>query len=115
LIAGVKQDGSGADAFGTVYADTPEQGRAVVDAYHAAGFQQMKLYTLIKPDVAGAIIRRAPDAGSWLAAECSSSQRCGAPFTSRSDAHRQHRVPDRIQAAGWLDRNAIACHAASDP
>jgi imidazolonepropionase-like amidohydrolase len=58
LLAGLV-DGSGADAFGTVYADTPEQGRAVVDAYHAAGFQQMKLYTLIKPDVAGAIIRRA--------------------------------------------------------
>lgn len=62
LLAGLV-DGSGADAFGTVYADTPEQGRAVVDAYHAAGFQQMKLYTLIKPDVAGAIIRRAHDVG----------------------------------------------------
>jgi imidazolonepropionase-like amidohydrolase len=58
LLAGLV-DGSGADAFGTVYADTPEQGRRVVDAYHAAGFQQMKLYTQIKPDVAGAIIRRA--------------------------------------------------------
>ena len=58
LLAGLV-DGSGADAFGTTYADTPEQGRAVVDAYHAAGFQQMKLYTLIKPDVAAAIITRA--------------------------------------------------------
>jgi imidazolonepropionase-like amidohydrolase len=62
LMAGLV-DGSGADAFGTVYADTPEQGRAVVDAYEAAGFQQMKLYTLIKPDVAGAIIRRAHEVG----------------------------------------------------
>ncbi|MEP6779629.1 MAG: amidohydrolase family protein [Gemmatimonadaceae bacterium] len=62
LLAGLV-DGSGAEAFGTVYADTPEQGRAVVDAYHAAGFQQMKLYTLIKPDVAGAIIRRAHEVG----------------------------------------------------
>ena len=58
LLAGLV-DGSGAEAFGTVYADTPEQGREVVDAYHAAGFQQMKLYTLIKADVAGAIIKRA--------------------------------------------------------
>jgi imidazolonepropionase-like amidohydrolase len=58
LLAGLV-DGSGAEAFGTVYADTPDEGRKVVDAYHAAGFQQMKLYTLIKPDVAGAIIRRA--------------------------------------------------------
>jgi imidazolonepropionase-like amidohydrolase len=62
LLAGLV-DGSGPEAFGTTYADTPEQGRAVVDAYHAAGFQQMKLYTLIKPDVAGAIIRRAHEVG----------------------------------------------------
>jgi len=62
LLAGLV-DGSGDGAFGTVYADTPEQGRSVVDAYHAAGFQQMKLYTLLKPDVAGAIIRRAHELG----------------------------------------------------
>lgn len=62
LLAGLV-DGSGAGAFGTVYADTPEQGRAVVDAYHAAGFQQMKLYTLITPAVAGAVIRRAHELG----------------------------------------------------
>jgi len=62
LLAGLV-DGSGPAAFGTVYADTPDQGRAVVDAYHAAGFQQMKLYTLIAPGVAGAIIRRAHEAG----------------------------------------------------
>ncbi|MDQ6611531.1 MAG: amidohydrolase family protein, partial [Gemmatimonadota bacterium] len=62
LLAGLV-DGSGAEAFGTVYADTPEEGRAVVDAYHAAGFQQMKLYTQIKPEVAGAIIRHAHEVG----------------------------------------------------
>ena len=62
LLAGLV-DGSGAEAFGTVTADTPEQGRAVVDMYHTAGFQQMKLYTFIKPDVAGAIIRRAHELG----------------------------------------------------
>jgi imidazolonepropionase-like amidohydrolase len=62
LLAGLV-DGSGPEAFGTVTADTPEQGRAVVEMYHAAGFQQMKLYTYIKPDVAGAIIRRAHELG----------------------------------------------------
>jgi len=62
LLAGLV-DGSGPEAFGTVTADTPEQGRAVVDMYHAAGFQQIKLYTFIKPDVAGAIIRRAHELG----------------------------------------------------
>jgi len=62
LLAGLV-DGSGPEAFGTIVADTPEQGRAVVEMYHAAGFQQMKLYTFIKPDVAGAIIRRAHELG----------------------------------------------------
>src|SRR5262249_25188101 len=62
LLAGLV-DGSGPEAFGTVYADTPDEGRAAVDRYRAAGFRQMKLYTLIKPDVAGAIIRRAHELG----------------------------------------------------
>jgi hypothetical protein len=62
LLAGLV-DGSGPEAFGTVTADTPAQGRAVVEMYHAAGFQQMKLYTFIKPDVASAIIRRAHELG----------------------------------------------------
>ena len=62
LLAGLV-DGSGPEAFGSVTADTPDQGRAVVEMYHAAGFQQMKLYTYIKPDVAGAIIRRAHELG----------------------------------------------------
>ena len=52
-------DASGPDAFGAVSADTPEQGRAVVAKYKAAGFQQMKLYTLLKPDVVKAISEEA--------------------------------------------------------
>src|SRR4029078_2416745 len=62
LLAGLV-DGSGPEALRPATPDTPEQGRAVVDMYHAAGFQQIKLYTFIKPDVAGAIIRRAHELG----------------------------------------------------
>ncbi len=62
LMAGLV-DGGGPEAFGNTAATTPEEGRAVVDAYHAAGFQQMKLYTVLKADVAGAIIRRAHELG----------------------------------------------------
>jgi imidazolonepropionase-like amidohydrolase len=58
LLAGLV-DASGPDAFGAVSADTPEQGRAVVDRYKAAGFQQIKLYTLLKPDVVKAISEEA--------------------------------------------------------
>jgi imidazolonepropionase-like amidohydrolase len=50
LLAGLV-DGSGPAAFGAVTADTPEEARAVVARYHAAGFQQIKLYTLLKPEV----------------------------------------------------------------
>jgi imidazolonepropionase-like amidohydrolase len=52
-------DGPGAGGFGTFVASTPAEGRAVVDRYHALGFSQMKLYSLVQPDVVAAIIARA--------------------------------------------------------
>lgn len=58
LLAGLV-DSSGPDAFGAVSADTAEEGRAVVARYKAAGFQQIKLYTLLKPDVVKAISEEA--------------------------------------------------------
>ncbi len=54
LLAGLV-DASGPDAFGAVSADTPEEGRKVVQEYKANGFQQIKIYTLLKPDVVKAI------------------------------------------------------------
>jgi imidazolonepropionase-like amidohydrolase len=50
LLAGLV-DGGGPDAFGAINAATPDEARAVVARYHAAGFQQIKLYTLLKPEV----------------------------------------------------------------
>jgi len=58
LLAGLV-DAGGLKAFGHVTAETPEEGRAVVDRYHAAGFQQMKLYTFLAPDVISAIAAEA--------------------------------------------------------
>jgi imidazolonepropionase-like amidohydrolase len=52
-------DGPGEGGFGTVVAATPEEGRAIVDRYHAEGFSQMKLYSLVQPDVVSAITARA--------------------------------------------------------
>lgn len=52
-------DGPGDGGFGTVMASTPEEGRAIVDRYHADGFGQMKLYSLVQPDVVSAITARA--------------------------------------------------------
>lgn len=54
ILAGLV-DAGGAKAFGHVTAETPDEGRAVVQKYHAAGFQQIKLYTFLAPDVIKAI------------------------------------------------------------
>ena len=62
LLAGLV-DGDATGAFGAVVAATPEQGRAVVDRYKAAGFNQMKLYSLLQPDVVSAITARAHELG----------------------------------------------------
>src|SRR5262249_10338958 len=52
-------DRSGAGTFGVNYADTPEQGRAQVARYKAAGFAQMKIYNRIQPDVLSAVTAEA--------------------------------------------------------
>jgi imidazolonepropionase-like amidohydrolase len=62
LLAGLV-DAGGLKAFGHVTAETPEEGRAVVDRYHAAGFQQMKLYTFLTPEVIKAIAEEAHKLG----------------------------------------------------
>lgn len=48
LMAGIV-DGRGPMSLGATIADTPEQARAVVDRYKAAGALQIKLYSSIKP------------------------------------------------------------------
>jgi imidazolonepropionase-like amidohydrolase len=58
LLAGLV-DAGGLKAFGHVTAETPDQGRAVVRRYHEAGFQQIKLYTYLTPDVIKAIAEEA--------------------------------------------------------
>jgi imidazolonepropionase-like amidohydrolase len=47
LLAGVV-DGTGPLALGVNRVDTPEQAKAWVDKYHAADFQQMKIYSSVK-------------------------------------------------------------------
>ena len=50
LLAGLV-DAGGVDAFGAVTAETAAEAKAVVARYHANGFQQIKLYTYLKPDI----------------------------------------------------------------
>jgi imidazolonepropionase-like amidohydrolase len=58
LLAGLV-DAGGLKAFGHVTAETPEEGRAVVNFYHRAGFEQIKLYTFLTPEVVKAIATEA--------------------------------------------------------
>jgi imidazolonepropionase-like amidohydrolase len=52
-------DGGGPNAFGVVYATTVEEAKAVVAKYHDAGFEQMKIYSLVKPAIVEAICAEA--------------------------------------------------------
>ena len=62
LLAGLV-DGDDPGGFGTTIAGSPEQGRAIVERYKSAGFNQIKLYTVLQPDVVAAIITRAHELG----------------------------------------------------
>lgn len=63
LLAAGLVDGPGAGSFGHVTAATPEEGRQAVARYKAAGFQQMKLYSLLDRPTAQSIIDAAHAAG----------------------------------------------------
>jgi hypothetical protein len=62
LLAGLI-DAGGARAFGHVTAESLDEARAAVDRYHAAGFQQIKLYTFLTADVVKAIADEAHKLG----------------------------------------------------
>jgi imidazolonepropionase-like amidohydrolase len=62
LLAGLV-DGAGDGGFGATIAATPDEGRAIVDRYRAARFEQMKLYSLLQPAVVSAIVARAHELG----------------------------------------------------
>jgi imidazolonepropionase-like amidohydrolase len=58
LLAGLI-DGSGPNAFGVYYADTPAEAKTLIAKYHDAGFEQMKIYSLITPAMVEAICAEA--------------------------------------------------------
>jgi imidazolonepropionase-like amidohydrolase len=58
LAAGIV-DGSGKRAIGIERVDTPELARMWTDRYHAAGFQQMKIYSSVKLEEVKAVVEEA--------------------------------------------------------
>jgi imidazolonepropionase-like amidohydrolase len=58
LLAGIV-DGTSPFALGVARVDTPEQAKGWVDRYHAAGFEQMKIYSSVKREEVAAIAKEA--------------------------------------------------------
>jgi imidazolonepropionase-like amidohydrolase len=58
LLAGLV-DGPGPRAFGASSAATAEEGRAIVRRYHDEGFEQIKVYLTVPPEVVRAIVEEA--------------------------------------------------------
>jgi imidazolonepropionase-like amidohydrolase len=58
LLAGIV-DGPGPNGMGAIRASTPGEGRMVVNRYHDAGFDQIKIYSSISLDVLRAIAAEA--------------------------------------------------------
>lgn len=58
LLAGIV-DGDSPGALGVNRANSPEEARAIVRRYHDAGFQQMKIYSSVKPEIVKAICAEA--------------------------------------------------------
>jgi imidazolonepropionase-like amidohydrolase len=58
VMAGVV-DGTSPMSFGMIRVDTPEQAREQVQKYHAEGFQQIKIYSSVKPDIVPVITAEA--------------------------------------------------------
>ena len=51
ILAAGLIDGPGPNAFGVYYAATPEEAKQAVAKYHDAGFEQIKIYSLITPEL----------------------------------------------------------------
>src|SRR5499427_5225898 len=62
LLAGLV-DGGGPNAFGTEYAATPDEARRAVAKYHDAGFQQIKIYSLVTAPIVEALSAEAHRVG----------------------------------------------------
>jgi imidazolonepropionase-like amidohydrolase len=58
LLAGLV-DGGGPDAFGVYYATNVDEARQIVRRYRDAGFQQIKIYSLVIPAVVDAVCAEA--------------------------------------------------------
>ncbi|MCU1385510.1 MAG: amidohydrolase [Acidobacteria bacterium] len=59
IVAAGLIDGGGPNAFGVYYAATVDEAKQAVAKYHDAGFQQIKIYSLVTPPIVEAICAEA--------------------------------------------------------
>jgi imidazolonepropionase-like amidohydrolase len=74
LMAGLV-DGDGPRSLGIIRANTPEQAREVVNRYHKAGFEQIKIYSSIKPEIVKEICKEAHRLGMTVTGHVPSGMR----------------------------------------
>ncbi len=85
IIAAGLVDGPGPNAFGALSAETPDEGRAIVRRYHALGFEQIKLYSLLAAPVVGAICDEAHKLGMIVTGHIPTSLTLAAAIDSGMD------------------------------
>jgi imidazolonepropionase-like amidohydrolase len=131
LLAGLI-DGGGPNAFGAVNATTPEEGRAAVRRYRELGFEQVKLYDLLQPDVVAAITAEAHRLGMTVtghvprsltllaAVDSGMDQVAHLPIRGEARSDSVRRVIESLRAHGTVIDPTASCgellgHAAADP
>ena len=110
-------DGPGPNAFGALSAATPAEGRAIVRRYHALGFQQMKLYDLLAPDVVGAICDEAHKLGMVVSGHIPRALTMLAAIDSGMDqvAHMPIRAAPGSDSLNTIIAHLLARHTVMDP
>ncbi len=78
-------DGPGPQGFGEFSAGTPEEGRAIVRRYHEMGFEMIKIYLALAPDVMAAICDEAHRNGMTCTGHVPTSMELHAAIDSGMD------------------------------
>ena len=73
-----------------MWASTPDEGREVVGRYKAAGFQEIKIYSLVTPDVVKAVAEAAHAAGLMVTGHVPAGHERAAGGRSRIRSGRAH-------------------------
>jgi imidazolonepropionase-like amidohydrolase len=126
LLAGIV-DGTGPLTIGVERVDTPEQARQWVDKYHAAGFQQMKIYSSVKLENLKAVADEAHKLGMTVTGHVPEGLNAFQTVEAGQDQINHIQFvgdimhapfppemsrPDRLKASAELDLNSPEAHKA---